>query len=243
MTFEAEPMSKMSAARFREYAQELLGLPMPPDDAPKEEIYKWGVAGMFLMSCREQGPAAGKILVTNFLLESSKEDDETMPLANIIPISSAPWAEGSPRRSSIGARSTASRFGAASANRQAAFARGLSPCANVRMVKVRPRRDHQLVKSTICRRQIRCQSRVNDAVFLLDNREVRPPVRHVSGYLIFGRRFRYRHARQIQRGTLLVAHKLGDLRFECWHGWDHGESSSIENPNAIRSALNVNLTY
>jgi hypothetical protein len=69
----------------REYAEQLLGLPMPPDDCTMEELYKWGVAGMFLASCREQGPIEGKILVTNFLLESSKEDDETMPLAKIIP--------------------------------------------------------------------------------------------------------------------------------------------------------------
>ncbi len=72
---------QMNAAQWARYCEELFGLPPPAREAPIEETYKWGVAGMFLSTCREIGdPVEGKLLVTNFLLR-----DPPTELSKLLP--------------------------------------------------------------------------------------------------------------------------------------------------------------
>ena len=71
MIDEDIPPHQMNRAQWERYCEDLFGLPMPANDAPIEETYKWAVAGMFLSTCREIGAVKGKILAANCLLEDS----------------------------------------------------------------------------------------------------------------------------------------------------------------------------
>jgi hypothetical protein len=83
MIAEEKQPHEMSGPEHRAYCSKLMGLPLPPDGAPKEEIYQWYVAGMFLTTCRVmRDPCAGKVRAANFLLA----DEKLMPDVQLIPL-------------------------------------------------------------------------------------------------------------------------------------------------------------